>query len=110
MNVIDTNIWLYSQDTRDPRKQGVAQQLIATTRPLALPWQVCCEFVAASRKLAAVGFKESQAWAALAAMQAIADAILLPVPDLWPEHKRYRAAILSPFGTPSWRARVFERA
>src|SRR6266849_4374315 len=85
MNVIDTNIWLYSHDLRDPRKQGIAQQLIATTRPLALPWQVGCEFVAASRKLAVVGFTESQAWAALAAMQVLADVILLPAPDLWLE-------------------------
>jgi predicted nucleic acid-binding protein len=54
---------------------------------LALPWQVGCEFVAASRKLAAVGFTESQAWAAPGTMQAMADAILLPVPDLWSETK-----------------------
>jgi predicted nucleic acid-binding protein len=85
MNAIDTNIWLYSHDTRDPRKQGIAQQLIATTRPLALPWQVGCEFVAASRRLAAAGFTEPQAWAALVVMQTIADVIILPVPDLWPE-------------------------
>jgi predicted nucleic acid-binding protein len=31
MNAIDTNIWLYSQDARDPRKQGIAQQLIAAS-------------------------------------------------------------------------------
>src|SRR5438105_9487793 len=61
MHALDTNVWLYSHDTRDPRKQALAQQLIATTRPLALPWQIGCEFVAASRKLAAVGFTESQA-------------------------------------------------
>jgi len=85
MNALDTNIWLYSQDMRDPRKQGLAQQLIAATRPLALPWQVGCEFVAASRKLAATGFTESHAWAALTVMQTLADIILLPVPDLWPE-------------------------
>jgi predicted nucleic acid-binding protein len=48
MNVLDTNIWLYSHDTRDPHKQAIAQQLIATVRPLALPWQVGCEFIAAS--------------------------------------------------------------
>jgi predicted nucleic acid-binding protein len=52
---------------------------------LALPWQVGCEFIAASRKLAAAGFTEAQAWAAVAVMQALADVILLPVPDLWPE-------------------------
>ncbi len=84
MNAIDTNVWLYLHDTRDPRKQAIAQQLIATA-PLALPWQVGCEFVAASRKLAAVGFTEAQAWAALTAMQTLADVVLLPVPDLWPE-------------------------
>ena len=85
MNALDTNIWLYSHDTRDPGKQSLAQRLIATSRPLVLPWQVGCEFVAASRKLAAAGFTEAQAWAALAAMQALVDDILLPVPDLWPE-------------------------
>ena len=85
MNALDTNIWLYSHDTRDPRKQGLAQQLITTVRPLALPWQVGCEFVAASRKLVAAGFTEAQAWAALSAMRSLADVILLPVPDLWPE-------------------------
>ena len=85
MNVLDTNIWLYSHDTRDVHKQAIAQQLIATIRPLALPWQVGCEFVAASRKLASVGFTETQAWSALTAMRAMADVILLPVPDLWTE-------------------------
>ena len=85
MNAIDINIWLYSHDTRDPLKQGIAQQLIVATRPLALPWQVGCEFVAAGRKLAAAGFTEDQAWAALAVMGILSDVIVLPVPDLWPE-------------------------
>jgi predicted nucleic acid-binding protein len=85
MNVLDTNIWLYSHDTREPHKQAIAQQLIATVRPLALPWQVGCEFIAASRKLAPVGFTESQAWSALTAMRTLADALLLPVSDLWPD-------------------------
>jgi predicted nucleic acid-binding protein len=85
MNAIDTNVWLYSHDTRDPVKQAIAQQLIATTRPLALPWQVGCEFIAASRKLAMVGFTEAHAWSALGAMQVLADVVLLPVPDLWAE-------------------------
>lgn len=85
MNAIDTNIWLYLHDPRDPRKQAVAQQVVASTRPLALPWQVGCEFIAASRKLSALGFTENHAWNALTAMQALADVILLPVPDLWQE-------------------------
>jgi len=37
MNAIDTNVWLYSHDTRDPHKQRLAQQLVAAARPLALP-------------------------------------------------------------------------
>lgn len=85
MNAIDTNIWLYTHDTRDPHKQAIAQQLIASVRPLALPWQVGCEFIAASRKLASAGFTEAQAWSALTAMRSLADIILLPVPELWAE-------------------------
>jgi hypothetical protein len=65
MNAVDTNLWIYCHDTRDPNKQLVAQHLIATLRPLALPWQVGCEFIAASRKLAQQGFDEPQAWSGL---------------------------------------------
>jgi hypothetical protein len=36
MNALDTNVWLYSHDTRDPRKQVLAQQLIASIRPMGL--------------------------------------------------------------------------
>ncbi len=65
MNAIDTNIWIYRYDARDPKKHSVAKNLISTVRPLALPWQVGCEFIAASRKLAHLGFDEAKAWAAL---------------------------------------------
>lgn len=85
MNALDTNIWIYSHDHRDVRKQQTAQQLIAAVRPLALPWQVGCEFIAASRKLTAQGFDEAKAWLALAKMQAMADVVLLPEPPLWAE-------------------------
>ena len=68
MNAVDTNIWLYSHDSRDPRKQALAQQLIDTLRSLVLPWQVGCEFIGASHKLAGQGFSEEKAWQALAAM------------------------------------------
>ena len=61
MNVIDTNIWIYLHDSRNPAKQLKARHVIATAHPLALPWQVGCEFIAASRKLQALGFSEDQA-------------------------------------------------
>jgi predicted nucleic acid-binding protein len=82
MNVIDTNIWIYRHDSRDPHKQLVAKQLITNITPLVLPWQIGCEFIAACRKLATIGFDETQAWAALADMQAIA-VVLMPTPQLW---------------------------
>jgi predicted nucleic acid-binding protein len=85
MNVIDTNIWIYRHDTRDPQKHLVAKKLISTIRPLALPWQVGCEFIAATRKLAPLGFDEVDAWAALADMQSIVTAVVLPIPQLWPD-------------------------
>ena len=83
MHAIDTNIWIYSQDNRDKDKQQIALELVATTRPLALPWQVGCEFVAASRKLVAHGFSQDLAWNSLEAMQAMADVVILPKPNLW---------------------------
>ena len=61
MNVLDTNVWIYSHDKRDPKKQARAQELIGVTRPILLPWQVGCEFIAAARKLEPHGFNLSDA-------------------------------------------------
>jgi predicted nucleic acid-binding protein len=83
MNAIDTNIWVYCHDSRDVEKQRAAQQLIETAEPMALLWQVGCEFIAAARKLQPSGFTEEQAWQSLEGMQAMADAVLMPVPELW---------------------------
>jgi predicted nucleic acid-binding protein len=85
MNVIDTNIWIYSYDTRDPKRQVVAQTLTSAPQTLALPWQVGCEFIAASRKLLPLGFDETKAWTALANMKAMATLVLMPIPQLWQE-------------------------
>ena len=60
MNALDTNIWIYSHDTRDPEKQRRAQELIRTVQPLAPLWQVGCEFIAASRRLASMGFGQTK--------------------------------------------------
>src|ERR1051325_10772861 len=77
MNVIDTNIWIYRHDVRDPQKQLVAKNLISSIGPLVLPWQVGCDFMAGSRKLAPLGFDEAKAWAALGQMQAMATVVLM---------------------------------
>jgi len=52
---------------------------------MGLLWQIGCEFVAAARKLEPYGFTQDQAWDALADMQALADAVLLPKPEIWQE-------------------------
>ncbi len=83
MNAIDTNIWIYRYDSRDATKQQIAEQLVTTLSPQFLLWQVGCEFIAASRKLAALGFTEDKAWAALATMQRIATQLVLPEVQVW---------------------------
>jgi predicted nucleic acid-binding protein len=83
MNAFDTNIWIYARDTRQPRKQAIAQHLVATERPFVLLWQVGCEFISASRKLAAIGFTEDKAWLALTDMQNMAGQVALPSLQVW---------------------------
>ncbi len=55
MNAVDTNILIYVHDPGDPIKQAKAAQLVASLTDGVLLWQVACEFVAASRKLAGLG-------------------------------------------------------
>jgi predicted nucleic acid-binding protein len=62
MNAVDTNILIYVHDPRDPIKQEKAERLVASLSDGVLLWQVACEFVAASRKLASFGFSVDQAW------------------------------------------------
>lgn len=83
MNAIDTNIWIYCHDRRDPVKQNKSLELIEAIGPQALPWQVGCEFIAASRKLGAHGFSQEDAWLALRDMQDMCEKVILPVPELW---------------------------
>ncbi|HEX3357187.1 MAG TPA: PIN domain-containing protein [Tepidisphaeraceae bacterium] len=78
MIVLDTNIWIYCHDKRDPRKQAIAQELVSSATPLLLIWQIGCEFIAAARKLSNEGFSETNAWDALEDMRQMADAISLP--------------------------------
>lgn len=62
MIALDTNVLIYCCDERDPRRQQIALDLVAETTEGVLPWQVACEFIAASRKLAGQGFTAAQAW------------------------------------------------
>ena len=62
MNAVDTNVLIYARDPRDPVKQQKARALTADLTDGALFWQVACEFIAASRKLTAIGYTQAQAW------------------------------------------------
>ena len=76
MNAVDTNVLIYVRDPRDPVKQQKAVQLITGLSEGALLWQVACEFVAASRKLAPFGFTQAQAWREVERLRALWKLIL----------------------------------
>ena len=52
MIALDTNVLIYACDKADPKRQQLALELISNASDGVLLWQVACEFVAASRKLA----------------------------------------------------------
>lgn len=62
MIAIDTNVLIYACDLRVPRLQQRAFEIIANAKDGILLWQVACEFIAATRKLANQGFTEAHAW------------------------------------------------
>ncbi|MGH9962235.1 MAG: PIN domain-containing protein [Pyrinomonadaceae bacterium] len=65
MNAVDTKVLIYARDPRDSVKQQKARALTSNLTDGALLWQVACEFIAASRKLTAVGYTQAQAWGEL---------------------------------------------
>ena len=62
MNAVDTNVLIYAHDPRDPSKQKAADALVQSLVDGILLWQVACEFISASRKLAPFGFDRDRAW------------------------------------------------
>lgn len=63
MNAPDTNVLFYARDPRNPRKQAIAIDLIASLSDGVLMWQVACEYLAASQKLAVYGYSPAEAMA-----------------------------------------------
>ncbi len=70
MTAFNTNVLLYSCDHSDPARQTNALDLIESVQDGVMPWQVACEFVAASRKLAKYGFTQEDAWSRLPPLMA----------------------------------------
>ena len=71
MIALDTNILLYAHDPRYPAKQEISLKLIETVEDGVLLWQVACEYLAASRKLASFGFDLKSAWENIIDLQVI---------------------------------------
>jgi predicted nucleic acid-binding protein len=57
MNAVDTNVFIYSIDARDPIKQTRAISIIESlpVDSRVMPWQVACEIAAALRTMTALG-------------------------------------------------------
>lgn len=85
MNAIDTNIWIYTYDESDPVKQREANDLVDSLFPLVLPWQVGCEFISASRRLAPQGFTREDAWNALGRIRKVCGIVAMPSAHVWDE-------------------------
>lgn len=62
MHAVDTNVLMYAHDPRDARKQEIALALIESLPDGALLWQVACEYLSASHKLAPFGYDRASAW------------------------------------------------
>lgn len=62
MIAFDTNLLIYVTNRHDPRRQQRALKLMAESTDGVLLWQVACEFVAASRKLAPFGRTALETW------------------------------------------------
>jgi predicted nucleic acid-binding protein len=71
MNAVDTNVLIYAHDPRDQKKQNQATALISSLSDGVLLWQVACEYVSASRKLAAFGLNPQRAFADLTRLQSV---------------------------------------
>lgn len=63
MNAVDTNILIYTHDSREPTKKAKASALLASLTDGVLLWQVACEYVAAIRKLEPLGYSSLDALA-----------------------------------------------
>lgn len=79
MNAVDTNVLIYAVDKRFPAKQEIAIAVVESLKDGVIPWQVACEFVAASRKLQVDGLASVFAWNVLSQLLQ-SQRLFLPTP------------------------------
>jgi predicted nucleic acid-binding protein len=80
MNAVDTNVLIYVHDDRGPAKQATADALVQSLTDVLLLWQVACEYIAASRKIAARWYSVEMAWRDLRKLQTVRVTEFLPLP------------------------------
>lgn len=76
MNAVDTNILIYVNDPREVAKQEKAIVLVSNLTDGVLLWQVACEYLAASRKLEALGYDRVQAYQYIRDLQQVWHTVL----------------------------------
>ena len=99
MNAVDTNVLVYLHDPRDRNKQAAAAALVSSLTDGVLIWQVACEYVAAARKLKALGVTNDEIWRNLRLLQS-SGRWYCPTPHIWIERNRCCYVTALPSGTP----------
>jgi predicted nucleic acid-binding protein len=102
MNAVDTNVLLYVHDPRYPAKRAKATALVTSLTDAVLLWQVACEYLSASRKLAPFGFRQEDAWRELGRLQTVWAGAL---PN-W-NHLQAAEAIIASRSISFWDALIF---
>lgn len=105
MIAVDTNVLVYVHDSREPIKQQQAIDIVDAIDVGVLLWQVACEYLAASRKLASVGYDITQAWSDLDDLRLIWDCRL----PQWSVHDRARD-LMNRFSLSIWDALLIAAA
>lgn len=92
MNAVDTNVLLYVHDHCDRDKQATAAALLDSWTDGVLLWQVACEYIAASRKLAPFGYSHAQTWRDIDDLHRV----WTTIPPSWNVLERAASALILP--------------
>lgn len=102
MNAFDTNVLIYVYDGSEPSRQEQAIALLNDTPDAVILWQVACEFISASRKLASQGFSSQEAWRRLS-VQVDAFRLVIPSREVLDRARGLHTTMQIPF----WDAMIF---
>ena len=87
MNAVDTNIWVYCYDHRDPAKQQKAKELVSSLSPWCCYGKLGASFCRGPQ-IGIVLVHPTTAWEALAKIEAMADFVFFPQREIWTRARR----------------------